>query len=109
MLFSGTLHLSIFLRRDLIWFCSLPEDASISVRPGVAFRTKGAVAISFALFGTTFLFVTAHLTAHQEKVKERVHDIKRIIRSLDLPKNLPLKYKKNKGNFGIEDFLIGLK
>ncbi|KAJ0177156.1 hypothetical protein K1T71_007165 [Dendrolimus kikuchii] len=91
--YLGTIHLTIFIRRDLIWFCSLPEDASLSVRPGTAFRTKGAVAISFALFGSTFLFVTAHLTAHQEKVKERVSDIKRITRSIDLPKNLPCKHK----------------
>ncbi|XP_022830712.1 72 kDa inositol polyphosphate 5-phosphatase isoform X1 [Spodoptera litura] len=91
--YLGTIHLMIFIRRDLIWFCSLPEDASLSVRPGTAFRTKGAVAISFALFGSTFLFVTAHLTAHQEKVKERVSDIKRIIRSIDLPKNLPCRHK----------------
>ncbi|CAD0199191.1 unnamed protein product [Chrysodeixis includens] len=91
--YLGTIHLMVFIRRDLIWFCSLPEDASLSVRPGTAFRTKGAVAISFALFGSTFLFVTAHLTAHQEKVKERVSDIKRIIRSIDLPKNLPCRHK----------------
>ncbi|XP_045528789.1 inositol polyphosphate 5-phosphatase E [Pieris brassicae] len=91
--YLGTIHLTIFIRRDLIWFCSLPEDASLSVRPGTAFRTKGAVAISFALFGSTFLFVTAHLTAHQEKVKERLSDIKRIIRSIDLPKNLPCRHR----------------
>ncbi|XP_046960005.1 inositol polyphosphate 5-phosphatase E isoform X2 [Vanessa cardui] len=91
--YLGTIHLTVFIRRDLIWFCSLPEDASLSVRPGTAFRTKGAVAISFALFGSTFLFVTAHLTAHQEKVKERLSDIKRIIRSIDLPKNLPCRHK----------------
>ncbi|XP_068631973.1 inositol polyphosphate 5-phosphatase E [Battus philenor] len=91
--YLGTIHLTVFIRRDLIWYCSLPEDASLSVRPGTAFRTKGAVAISFALFGSTFLFVTAHLTAHQEKVKERVSDIKRIIRSIDLPKNLPCKHR----------------
>ncbi|CAH0719440.1 unnamed protein product, partial [Brenthis ino] len=91
--YLGTIHLTVFVRRDLIWFCSLPEDASLSVRPGTAFRTKGAVAISFALFGSTFLFVTAHLTAHQEKVKERLSDIKRIIRSIDLPKNLPCRHR----------------
>ncbi|XP_013199750.2 inositol polyphosphate 5-phosphatase E [Amyelois transitella] len=91
--YLGTLHLTVFVRRDLIWYCSLPEDANLSVRPGTAFRTKGAVAISFALFGSTFLFVTAHLTAHQEKVKERVSDIKRIIRSIDLPKNLPCRHR----------------
>lgn len=70
----------------------------MSVRPGVAFKTKGAVAIAFILFGTSFLFITAHLTAHQEKVKARIHDVKRIVRSLDLPKNLPFRFRiKSKG------------
>nr|XP_050848128.1 inositol polyphosphate 5-phosphatase E isoform X3 [Vespula vulgaris]XP_050848129.1 inositol polyphosphate 5-phosphatase E isoform X3 [Vespula vulgaris] len=89
----GTLHLALFLRRDLIWFCSVPEDDSFSTRTGTAFRTKGAVALALMLFGTSFLFVTAHLTAHQDKVKERVNDIKRIVRNLDLPKDLPTKHK----------------
>ncbi|XP_044253459.1 inositol polyphosphate 5-phosphatase E isoform X2 [Tribolium madens] len=89
----GTLHLAVFVRRDLIWYISIPEDASLSVRPGTAFRTKGAVACSFLLFGTSFLFVTAHLTAHQEKVKERVSDVRKIVNSLDLPKVLPCKNK----------------
>lgn len=91
----GTLHLAVFIHRDLIWYCSMPEDASLSVRPGTAFRTKGAVAISFCVFGTSMLFVTSHLTAHQQKVKERVQDIKRIIHALDLPRNLPIKKNKD--------------
>ncbi|KAK9885426.1 hypothetical protein WA026_010922 [Henosepilachna vigintioctopunctata] len=89
----GTLHVCVFLRRDLIWYISMPEDASLSVRPGTAFRTKGAIATGFMLFGTSFLFVIAHLTAHQEKVKERVSDVKKIVNSLDLPKSLPCKNK----------------
>lgn len=89
----GTLHLAVFIRRDLIWFCSEPEDASLSVRPGSHFKTKGAVAVSFCLFGTTMLFVTSHLTAHQQKVKERVQDIKRIIHALDLPRNLNVRHR----------------
>ncbi|XP_046470066.1 inositol polyphosphate 5-phosphatase E isoform X1 [Neodiprion pinetum] len=87
----GTLHLALFVRRDLIWFCSVPEDSYFSTRPGTAFRTKGAVALAIMLFGTSFLFVTAHLTAHQDKVKERINDIKRIVRNLDLPKDLPTR------------------
>ncbi|XP_057324366.1 inositol polyphosphate 5-phosphatase E isoform X2 [Microplitis mediator] len=89
----GTLHLALFIRRELIWFCSVPEEDSFSTRPGTAFRTKGAIALAIMLFGTSFLFVTAHLTAHQDKVKERVSDIKRIVRNLDLPKDLPTKHK----------------
>lgn len=89
----GTLHLAVFMRRDLIWYCSEPEDASLSVRPGSHFKTKGAIAISFCLFGTSMLFVTSHLTAHQQKVKERVQDIKRIIHALDLPRNLNVRHR----------------
>ncbi|XP_073996808.1 inositol-3-phosphate synthase [Rhodnius prolixus] len=91
----GTLHLAIFLRRDLIWFCSIADEATYSVRPGSSFRTKGAIAVGFYLFGTTFLFITCHLTAHQDKVKERLHDIRRIVKSLDLPNRLSER-KRNK-------------
>ncbi|RZF48921.1 hypothetical protein LSTR_LSTR003301 [Laodelphax striatellus] len=89
----GTLHLAVYIRRDLLWYCSVAEESSFSVRTGSAFRTKGAVAIGFALFGTTLLFVTSHLTAHQDKMKERLHDVKRIVKALDLPKALPIKHR----------------
>ncbi|KAJ9600816.1 hypothetical protein L9F63_001028 [Diploptera punctata] len=89
----GTLHLAIFMRRDLLWYCSVPEEASFSVRPGTAFKTKGAVAIAFMLFGTSYLFITSHLTAHLDKVKERIQDVRRIVRSLDLPKQIPVRHK----------------
>ena len=51
----------------------------------------GAVAVGFILFGTSFLFVNSHLTAHQENVKDRVKDLKKISAMLNLPKVLPLK------------------
>ena len=82
----GTLHTAVFLRRDLIWHCSIPEDDSFSTRPGAQFKTKGAVAVGFILFGTSFVFVNSHLTAHQENVKDRVRDLKKIYAMLNLPK-----------------------
>jgi inositol polyphosphate 5-phosphatase INPP5E len=36
----GVLHICIFMRRDLIWFCSIPEEANVSTRTAAAFRTK---------------------------------------------------------------------
>lgn len=47
--------------------------------------------MGFILFGTSFLFVNSHLTAHQENVKDRVKDLKKISAMLNLPKVLPLK------------------
>lgn len=90
----GVLHLSIFVRRDLIWFVSIPEDDYYNLRPKATniVKTKGAVCISFALFGTTFLFVNCHLSAHLDKNQDRLDDYDRICRSVNLPRNLkPLK------------------
>ncbi|XP_076314929.1 inositol polyphosphate 5-phosphatase E-like isoform X2 [Tachypleus tridentatus] len=87
----GVLYLAVFLRRDLIWFCSDPEDAAYSTRPGSVVKTKGAVAISFMFFGTSLLFINSHLTAHEKKLKERLSDYEKICVMLDLPKNLQLK------------------
>jgi inositol polyphosphate 5-phosphatase INPP5E len=36
----GVLHICVFIRRDLIWFCSIPEEANVSTRTAAAFRTK---------------------------------------------------------------------
>lgn len=100
----GTLHLSVFLRRDLIWFCSIPEVDSFSTRPGSQFKTKGAVAIAFILFGTSFLFVNSHLTAHEENVRDRVRDLKKINAMMNLPKTLPYRKSKKFQLTGTGDF-----
>lgn len=53
---------------------------------------KGAVAISVYLGSTSFLFVNAHLTAHQSNTHARNNDYKRIIQELqlnDAPKRNP--------------------
>ena len=100
----GTLHLSVFLRRDLIWFCSIPEVDSLNTRPGAQFKTKGAVAMAFILFGTSFLFVNSHLTAHEENVRDRVRDLKKINAMMNLPKTLPYRKSKKFQLTGSGDF-----
>lgn len=116
----GTIHLAVFLRRDLIWVCSgnrfsklilswiiivffvvqVPESDTHSTRAGSAFRTKGGVAIGFSVFGTSLLFVNCHLPAHAEKFAERERDLKKILFSLDLPKELPVRKKqRGKGTY----------
>ena len=95
----GTLHLAIFLRRDLIWFCSVPDVDQFSTRPGAQFKTKGAVAVGFILFGTSFLFVNAHLTAHQENTRDRIKDLKKLNAVLNLPKVLKTSKGKTRQGF----------
>ncbi|KAM4664881.1 phosphatidylinositol polyphosphate 5-phosphatase type IV isoform 2-T2 [Discoglossus pictus] len=85
----GVLYLSIFIRRDLIWFCSEVENATVTTRMVSQIKTKGAVAMSFTFFGTSFLFITSHFTSGDGKVIERVLDYKKIIEGLQLPKSIP--------------------
>ncbi|KAF7237232.1 72 kDa inositol polyphosphate 5-phosphatase [Varanus komodoensis] len=59
----GVLYLSVFLRRDLIWFCSEVECATVTTRIVSQIKTKGALGICFTFFGTSFLFITSHFTS----------------------------------------------
>uniref|UniRef100_A0A8C6XTX3 Phosphatidylinositol polyphosphate 5-phosphatase type IV n=1 Tax=Naja naja TaxID=35670 RepID=A0A8C6XTX3_NAJNA len=72
----GVLYLSFFLRRDLIWFCSEVECATVTTRIVSQFKTKGALGICFTFFGTSFLFITSHFTSGDGK-------------ALSLPRNIP--------------------
>ncbi|KAM4616585.1 phosphatidylinositol polyphosphate 5-phosphatase type IV [Polymixia lowei] len=85
----GVLYLTVFVRRDLIWFCSEVEHATVTTRIISQIKTKGAVGIGFTFFGTSFLFITSHFTSGDAKVYERILDYNKIIEALALPKGLP--------------------
>ncbi|NXO03557.1 INP5E phosphatase, partial [Rhinopomastus cyanomelas] len=92
MLYSaahGVLYMSIFIRRDLIWFCSEVEYATVTTRIVSQIKTKGALGICFTFFGTSFLFITSHFTSGDSKVNERKQDYNKTIQALTLPKNVP--------------------
>ncbi|KAM7391220.1 hypothetical protein PAMP_021924 [Pampus punctatissimus] len=85
----GVLYLTVFVRRDLIWFCSEVEHATVTTRIISQIKTKGAVGIGFTFFGTSFLFITSHFTSGDAKVYERILDYNKIVEALALPKGLP--------------------
>ncbi|XP_064458370.1 phosphatidylinositol polyphosphate 5-phosphatase type IV-like [Ornithodoros turicata] len=87
----GVLHLCVFLRRDLLWFCSAPEESTYATRPVSSVKTKGAVSLAFQFFGSSLLFINSHLTAHDKKFKERIQDYEKICHTLDLPKQMQVK------------------
>lgn len=77
----GVILLLLFIRRDIIWFCSsTPEpyaplntvnplysitgvrSAGYTTRPITPIKTKGGLGLSLTLFGTSFLFITSHFT-----------------------------------------------
>ncbi|CAG5122412.1 unnamed protein product [Candidula unifasciata] len=87
----GSLHLAVFIRRDLIWFCSDPEDDAISLRAVTMVKTKGAIGICFSLFGTSYLFINCHLTSDRDnetsRKKSRLGDYCKVITEMKLPKS----------------------
>ncbi|KAM3911393.1 phosphatidylinositol polyphosphate 5-phosphatase type IV isoform 1-T3 [Leptodactylus fuscus] len=85
----GVLYLSVFIRRDLIWFCSEVEYATVTTRIVSQIKTKGALGVAFTFFGTSFLFITSHFTSGDGKVTERILDYKKIVEGLALPRNIP--------------------
>lgn len=89
----GTLQLCVFIRRELIWHCSVIEEDSFSIRQPTNIRTKGCVAVGFQFFGSSFLFLTCHLTAHLDNENRRIVDARRICTALGLPRLLPSRAK----------------
>ncbi|KAK1333980.1 hypothetical protein QTO34_004978 [Cnephaeus nilssonii] len=85
----GALHLSVLIRRDLIWFCSEVESSTVTTRIVSQIKTKGALGVGFTFFGTSFLFITSHFTSGDGKVGERLLDYSKTIQGLTLPKNVP--------------------
>nr|XP_044991990.1 phosphatidylinositol polyphosphate 5-phosphatase type IV isoform X2 [Jaculus jaculus] len=85
----GVLYMSLFIRRDLIWFCSEVECSTVTTRIVSHIKTKGALGVSFTFFGTSFLFITSHFTSGDGKVAERLLDYSKTIQALALPRNVP--------------------
>ncbi|XP_054583713.1 phosphatidylinositol polyphosphate 5-phosphatase type IV isoform X2 [Eptesicus fuscus] len=85
----GALHLSVLIRRDLIWFCSEVESSTVTTRIVSQIKTKGALGVGFTFFGTSFLFITSHFTSGDGKVGERLLDYSKTVQGLALPKNVP--------------------
>lgn len=90
----GSLHLVVFIRRDLIWFCSSPEEDVLSLRAVTMVKTKGAIGISFSLFGTSYLFINCHLTSDRDndntRKKNRLGDYFKVIQDMKLPRSSQL-------------------
>lgn len=85
----GVLYMSLFIRRDLIWFCSEVECSTVTTRIVSQIKTKGALGVGFTFFGTSFLFITSHFTSGDGKVAERLLDYSRTVQALALPRNVP--------------------
>ncbi|KAF9573437.1 inositol polyphosphate 5-phosphatase [Mortierella alpina] len=88
----AALHMAVFIWKPIEDLVSAVDSSTVATGIGGIVGNKGAVAISVYLGSTSFLFVNAHLTAHQNNTQARNNDYKRIIQELqlnDAPKSSP--------------------
>ncbi|CAG8615349.1 10448_t:CDS:2 [Cetraspora pellucida] len=80
----AALHLAVFVWKECEdWVLDYQHDA---VATGLAnlFGNKGGIGISILFGNTSLCFINSHLAAHQSKVKQRNHDVKKISKELKL-------------------------
>uniref|UniRef100_A0A5S6QNK1 IPPc domain-containing protein n=1 Tax=Trichuris muris TaxID=70415 RepID=A0A5S6QNK1_TRIMR len=73
----GVQHLALFIRRELVWFVSDSKTFARNTRPVSNVKTKGAIAVWLKFFGTTFLFISCHLS-HGQDILPRISECNRI-------------------------------
>ncbi|KAK3826027.1 MAG: hypothetical protein J3Q66DRAFT_113284 [Benniella sp.] len=88
----AALHLAVFVWKPIEDLITAVDSSTVATGIGGIVGNKGAVAVSLYLGSMSFLFVNAHLTAHQSNTQARNSDYKRIVQELqlnDAPKGLP--------------------
>ncbi|KAG9295175.1 hypothetical protein G9A89_006156 [Geosiphon pyriformis] len=78
------LHLAVFVWVECKYWVQRYQHASIPTGIANLFANKGAVGISLLFGNTSLLFINSHLAAHQSKLKQRSHDVKKITKELKL-------------------------
>jgi phosphatidylinositol-bisphosphatase len=104
--YHGSVGVAVFIRRELIWFCSVAEYEHINLRAGpinTPSATKASVCISFQLFGTLMCFICSHFAAGEGAVEARIDNYKSTINGMKLPNRL-LNKKKVVGADATDNF-----
>lgn len=75
----SAIHVMVFIHRYLWKYCWDYQSAQIATGFANYIGNKGSTQVCFGLGHTTLLFMNAHLAAHQSKMKERTHNLTRIL------------------------------
>ena len=89
------IHLMLFVHKDIKHLCYEVHSAVIPTGIANTLGNKGAVAISVVIGYTKFVFVNAHLAAHQNAVKARNNECLKI--DAEMPGQLSRKFKRLTG------------
>jgi len=78
----GAIHLYVFVRKDATPHLKRSSVVTWEVACGIGnvVQNKGALGVRMVLAGKSLMFFTAHLAAHQSKIKERNADFWRIMK-----------------------------
>lgn len=91
----GGIHIGVYIKKRLIRRVKGVQIIDVACGVGNVLTNKGGIGVLIRVKGRTLCFITAHLAAHQDKVKERNADYHRIMSSIILrsPKKWLLKNK----------------
>jgi hypothetical protein len=65
------LHSAVLVRRKLAKYCRINATGKLKAGTCGLMGNKGAISISFTLFGLRFQFVNCHLAPHQSETATR--------------------------------------
>ncbi|PVG04227.1 DNase I-like protein [Serendipita vermifera] len=89
------IYLALYIHRDITHLVEGYSQSSVAAGLiGGRLGNKGGVAISLKLNGTTFLFLNAHLAAHEERNAQRLLNMSKIKSELELNDFLPMDDKR---------------
>ncbi|KAF0357476.1 DNase I-like protein [Gigaspora margarita] len=80
----AALHLAVFVWKECKDYVQGYQHDSVATGLANLFGNKGGVGISLLFGNTSLCFINSHLAAHQSKVKQRNHDVKKISKELKL-------------------------
>jgi len=82
----NALNLAIFVHKSILGFVKGVEANEVRTGLGGTMGNKGAIGITFRLYGASFLFINCHLASGQSQTQQRNEDFAKIIKEMELPR-----------------------
>jgi len=99
----NALHLTLFAHKSIASYIQGIEYSEVRTGMRGTLGNKGAIGITFKLYGASFLFINCHLSSGQSQAKQRNEDIEKIVKEMELPKVRRFHEKKHKQKYNLLD------
>jgi len=71
-------HIILFVHKSIVHFISNVRSLAVPTGIGDTLGNKGGLGIALSIAESTFIFINAHLAAHQQAVVRRTHEFRKI-------------------------------